>query len=86
MHYSLSKKDRWLGKKSCNTSSRSILWKVRPKKIYVQTDGGNFEQEATVFNYHDPVQDKVKQVWVRLGNVAGKGSKQVARGIQKQLQ
>ena len=43
------------------------------KKIYVQTDGGNFEQEAaTVFSFHDPMEDKVNQVWVGLGNVAGK--------------
>ena len=32
------------------------------------------------------MEDKVNQVWVGLGNVAGKGSKNVARGIQKRLE
>ena len=60
--------------------------KLSDKTVYVQTDGGHKGQEISMLTYYDPETDKIEQLFLGLGAVGGKASKDVAKGIKERLE
>lgn len=59
--------------------------KLSDKTVYVQTDGDHKGQEISMLTYYDSVTDKIKQLFLGLGVVGEKASKDVAKESKRDL-